>query len=519
MSLLSGIRSLFRDRRQPDKPERAFPAAMVCRGFAAAEVSRLLDGWRFDGGFTARETSAALYTIRSRSREMEKNSPHYKRFLDLFVTNVVGEGFALKSTPYDGGSLEQRLDVNAAKTIENHWWLFGTQRNEHGQTFCDASGRKTMAEFVRMLARTWARDGEYFVLITRTDRNPYGIEFQAVRPDYCDERYNVAETPGGTTIRAGVELETATGRPVAYWFRTPSREHADGYFGSQALVRIPAERVIHGFTQHDENQTRGIPMGYASLIKLKMLDEYDRAELTAARDEACTVRSYYAPAGQEQAIADLSDSENEDAAKKLLVAKEPGQIEILPLGYKQEVHTPQHPNRELTAFKNSMGRDIAGGLGLEYATFFNDWAGVSYSSVRAGTLAERDMWMVLQDDMISQCMSRMFLPWLRAFLESDISGGLPVAKFDKFSEHIFRGRRWLWVDPLKDIRAAEIAVKNGWKTNGQIAEEYGGDIFDNLDAIKREEQAFKGTRLEHKQKEPEKTEPGKSGAAKTEKSE
>ena len=68
--------------------------------------------------------------------------------------------------------------------------------------------------------------------------------------------------------------------------------------------------------------------------------------------------------------------------------------------------------------------------------------------------------------------------------------------YDKFAEHEFRGRRWLWVDPLKDIKAAETAVKNGWKTNQQISEDYGGDYYDNIEEIKREEAAAKGTALE-----------------------
>jgi len=466
------------------------------RGFAAAQTDRLLAGWRYDGGFTAGDVSAYLATIRARSRQMAKDSPHYKRWLDLWVTNIVGEGFSLKSMPHDGGSLDRRLDIAAAKTIENHWWRFCTLRSPSGQTYCDASGRKTMAEMDRLLARTWARDGEYFVLITRTDANPYGIEFQIIRPDLCDERYNLADTGKGTSIQAGVEKIITTGRPVAYWFKTTATNQASAYSAGQPLVRIGADRIIHGYTQQDEDQPRGIPHGYASLVKLKMLDEYDRAELTAARDEACSVRTYYAPVGQENAIADIAAPENADVANALLADKEPGQAEILPLGYKQEIHTPQHPNRELTAFKNSMGRDIAGGLGVEYSNFFNDWSGVSFSSVRAGTISERDMWIMFQDDMISQLKSRMFLAWLRAFLESSESGGLPVEKYDKFSEHEFRGRRWLWVDPLKDIKAAETAVKNGWKTNQQISEDYGGDYYDNIEEIKREEAAAKGTALE-----------------------
>ena len=60
------------------------------RGFAAAQTDRLLAGWRYDGGFTAGDVSAYLATIRARSRQMAKDSPHYKRWRDLWVTNIVG---------------------------------------------------------------------------------------------------------------------------------------------------------------------------------------------------------------------------------------------------------------------------------------------------------------------------------------------------------------------------------------------------------------------------------------------
>jgi hypothetical protein len=110
---------------------------------------------------------------------------------------------------------------------------------------------------------------------------------------------------------------------------------------------------------------------------------------------------------------------------------------------------------------------------VEYANFANDWAGVSFSSVRAGTISERDMWIVLQNDMISQLKARQFLIWLRYFLTFDVSGGLPLTKFDKFSEHTFRGRRWTWVDPMKDMKSNEVMVAHGWKTNTQVAEDLG----------------------------------------------
>jgi lambda family phage portal protein len=477
---------------------------LVRRGFDAAKVDRLLARWGYDGGFTSAEISAHLETIRSRSREMAKDSPHFKRWLQLISGNVVGDGFSFKSTPHDrypDGRVV--LDDKAAKFIEYHWWRFCTYRDpKTRQTYIDATGRKTESEIDRLNVKTWARDGEYFIHILKTNRNPYGISFRVLRPDWCDHTYNLTDTGRGTLVHCGVEMTIADRRPVAYFFRTvPQNAYAMNGRG-QPLIRIPATEIIHGYTQEDEDQPRGIPWAHPVLRKLKMLDEYDKAELTAARDEACSVRTYYAPKGEESEIADLTSEINSTAADALTADKEAGQSEILPIGWRQEIHTPQHPNRELTAFKTSMLKDIASGLGVEYANFANDWAGVSYSSVRQGTISERDMWIVLQNDMISQSKAPMFMAWLNSFLELSISGGLPVTKYDKFSEHIFRGRRWMWVDPMRDMNAAEKAVQHGWKTNTQVAADMGTDYEDNIEELERESK-FSGVTENDKEKEAE----------------
>jgi lambda family phage portal protein len=462
--------------------------AMLTRGFAASQVDRLVSGWRYDGGFTPSEVSTHLDSIRGRSRQMAKDSPHFKRWLDLVAVNVVGEGFAFKSTPHDGPAYDMRLDETAAKTIEYHWWKFCNYRDPlTHKTWFDVTGLKTASEMDRLNARTWKRDGEYFMQIVPTNRNPYGIAFRVLRPDWCDHTKNESDTGNGTLIHCGVEMEIETRRPVAYWFHT-NPKNAYAYNGrGQPLVRIPANQIIHGFTQEEEGQPRGIPHSYTILRKLKMLERYDEAELAAAIDEACTVRTYEASNfADPDGFADLTKDENIDTARALTIEKEPGQSEIVPAGYSMKVHTPQHPNREVTAYKAGMLRDVSCGFGVEYSGFANDWAGVSFSSVRVGTIAERDMWMAMQSEMSAQSKTPQFLHWLRAFLSHEVSGQLPIAKFDKFAEHEFRGRRWMWVDPMKDMNAAKMAVDQGWKTNTDVAADMGGDYSDNLETAKRE---------------------------------
>lgn len=477
--------------------------SIATRGFAAAQTDRLLSGWRYDGGVTPSEISAHLGTIRARSREMAKDSSHFKRWLGLNVINIVGESFVLNSMPHDGPPSNQRLDEAAAKIIEYHWWKFCNWRDPATQqTYFDYTGRKTESDMDRLCVKMWKRDGEYFIEKIRTDLNPYGIAFRVLRPDWCDHTYNVSDTGRGTLIHCGVEKDLRTRRPVAYWFYTiPQNAHAYNR-GGRPLVSIPASRIIHGFTQDDEDQPRGIPAAHAFLVKLKMLEHYDKAELTAAIDEACSIRQYTSEKPNDMdAFVDLTGTE-EDAkalADALVMDKEPGQSEILPPGWKGEVTTPQHPNRELTSFKDSMLRDVASGGDVEYSNFANNWSGVSFSSVRVGTISERDAWKVAQSEMISQCKTPQFLAWLQSFLELSVSGSLPMEKYEKFSEHEFRGRRWMWVDPMKDMAAAVVAVDHGWKTNTQVAGDLGQDFDDNVDEIGRETNKTKGTSLDKTQ--------------------
>ena len=58
--------------KRANKSEAAGRGVMSVRAFAAAEVTRTLAPWKFDGGFSNAEVAAGLSVIRSRSRDMAK---------------------------------------------------------------------------------------------------------------------------------------------------------------------------------------------------------------------------------------------------------------------------------------------------------------------------------------------------------------------------------------------------------------------------------------------------------------
>ena len=63
---------------------------------------------------------------------------------------------------------------------------------------------------------------------------------------------------------------------------------------------------------------------------------------------------------------------------------------------------------------------------------------------------------------------------------------LPPAKLDKFKNSQWQGRRWSWVDPLKDIKTHEAAVSLAVKSRRDICAEMGLDFDDVLAQIEQE---------------------------------
>lgn len=458
------------------------------RGFAAAEVNRLVAGWRVDYGYTPQETRNQLPVIRGLSRDLFKNNSHAKNFARWCETNIVGRGFRLKATPMDA---PDRIDRAAALELETAFWDWASRPE-----YCDAEGTKTLAEICRLASKQWPRDGEFVVQMLRgaLRDNPYGFALKMLRCDLLDHNLIMQDTGRGTSILCGIERD-GHGKPIAFWFRTGTFL-ANSLTPTGEMRAIPADQIIYGCIEEDSAQCRGFPWGHSCMLKLKMIELYDLAELTAARDEACSVRTYFAPRGQEDEIADIT--EDDGVAGALTAPKEPGQSEVLPIGWQQQVHTPQHPNTAHNEFKKDGLREVASGYGVGYPTWANDLEGVSYSSIRAGTLAERDTAMVLQDRMADVLLSRVYREWLKMYLSTPMTK-LPASKYAKLARHEFRGRRWTWVDPANETQAAETARKWGWKTDTQIAAEMDQDYADNVDEIKRESSIVKGTVLESAQ--------------------
>ena len=473
------------------------------RAFQGAATDRLTAGWLATQNSINQELRGDLDRLRARSRQLARDNDYARKFIKMVSANVVGlNGFALQSRVEDA---PDRPDDAANAAIESAFYDWARRG------VCEISGRMAFADLQRAIISAAARDGEYLVRKVRGKAagNQYGFALQFLDIDRLDTQYNVASAAGRNAVVMGVEIDEFR-RPVAYWLF--ESHPGDGIASSRRRVRVPADEIIHDFVPEMPEQLRGIPWMHAAMLSMHHLGEFEQSAMIAARKGANTMGFFVSPDG---AVPPLADGlENDDP----ITVSVPGTYDTLPLGYDFRYHDSKYPDQVFAGFTKSFLRRISSGLNVAYNSLANDLEGVSFSSIRSGVLEERDQWMMIQGWFIESVLEPVFAEWLGyALLNGAIvsAGGsaLPAAKREKFSAHIWQGRRWQWVDPKNDIETAVIAINNGLNSPQNIIASLGMDAEDVLADIARFQQMARdrGVILEQpKQLAPSATEPEKA---------
>jgi lambda family phage portal protein len=425
------------------------------RNYSGANIGRLFSSWQAFSQTADREIQSSITVLRSRARELSRNNDYVKKYIEMVRKNVVGSnGIALQVRSKDP---KGSLDTMANSMIEDSFYKWGKKGN------CDVTGRHSWRDIQNLFIESSATDGEVLVRLL-FDRKK-GLQLQLIESDMLDERLNDISRQ----ISMGIEYDD-NGRPIAYHvFKYHPSSLQSTTLGNK-VERIPAEEIIHAFIPSRSSQGRGVTWLRTAMTRLKMLEGYEEAELTAARVAAAKMGFYTSPAGESY------HGDDDDNGTPIQDA-EPGAFEVLPEGWDFKTFDPSHPTTAFAEFVKSTLRGVASGLGVSYNYLSGDLEGVSYSSIRAGVLDERDTWRDIQAWMIETLCERVYEKWLEfALLTKNIP--LPIEKFDKFNAGTWQPRGWAWVDPLKDMQASILAINAGLKTAQMVASEQGLDIED-----------------------------------------
>lgn len=441
-------------------------------GFAAADMSRLTASLASETEFINTTLRYQLRRLRARSRQACQNNPYGRRFAQLVVDNVCGpQPFRLQAkAAYANGT----LDVSANRRIEAEWRAWGRVGA------CEITGKWSWNTLQRLIVRSLAVDGEVLIRkLAGPEQGRHGIRLQLVDIDRLDEQHNKVLSGGGA-IHMGVEVD-GVGRAVAYHLlkRKPS-QWVHGHF-EREYERIPAAEVIHLYIPESAEQVRGVPWIYAALLQLVHLGAFAEAAVIAGQVGASQMGFIQSPDGGDP------DGDGKDVNGNPMIDIEPGSFHRLDPGWEVKDWSPNYPDAQVGPFIKAVLRGISAGLGVAYHNLASDLEGVNYSSARIGELDERDGWMAMQQFVVEHMHEPFYADtWLPM---QSLSGVLPfpMQRLDKYRAVHWQGRRWTWVDPLKEVNAAVIAIDKKLKSRTRIVAEQGDDFEDTLNEIAAEQ--------------------------------
>lgn len=448
-------------------------------GYAGAVSNRLTADWILAPITSAdQEVRADARTLRRRARELCRNDPYASRFLGLLEENVVGpRGIRFQSRIANPATGKQDSDANKAE--ESSWTRWCRPRS------ASVDGRLSFTDIQALAIRTVAQDGECFIRMVEGFDNPFGFALQFIDADQIDVTFDRAAREGQNEIRMGIEINE-WGAPVAYhaWKYHPN----DSYSARREdRERIPAREIIHLYSVRRPGQTRGVTWFAPVLMGMRMRYGLEEAELVASRTSASKM-GLFVPEASETPDPNATIHGQRPRAN---MKAEPGSFGWMPVGAKDfKEWDPQHPNSAFEAFQRAILRSHAAGLRSSYHSMSGDLTGVSYSSIRDGTLKERDVYGTLHWWLIDQLHERV-QPRQRAWaittgqLEVD-----PRRRLKDQEAHEWIPRGFDWVDPLKEVLAFKESFALLIDSRTRAAASRGRDFDEVIDDRVRELQAM-----------------------------
>jgi lambda family phage portal protein len=460
-----------------DDAERSKPAKQAKRDYAAAKVNRLNADWTATPYAVNWTLYRNLRILRARARQMAKDAPHFKKFLRMVRTNVIGpKGLQLmvRARGMDGKSLNAELNKRVADTF----WEWTFREN------CSASQKLNWLGAQRLFVTHLARDGEVLVQHVPAN-NAFGYALKFINVDYLDETFNQTLPASGNRVIMSVEID-ANDRPVAYWLTTPTSEINFTQRRERTRTRVPAEEMTHAFlVLDDESQTRGVTWFAASLLEGKNLESYKNGVITSARMAALNMGFITSDTADETEFTGEEDDDGNELPIEINIG--PASFTELRPGQKVEQFDPKQPTQNHAEFKKTILEDIAAGLDLPYFSLTGDMTAVNYSSARVGQADERDVWRELQDFVGDMFCREVYHRWVRAAM---VSGKLKVTakEFKEIQNPMWRPRGWRYVDPQKEITATVTAIENKLMTWTDALAEQGIDITEHFETLQQEQE-------------------------------
>lgn len=430
--------------------------------YDAASMGRRMGGWRASSGGPNAINAGSTTTLRSRSRDANRNNAWIKRGLNNWVSNEVGTGFVPTS---------RSPDAEFSATANALWKLWAKEADADG--ILDVYGLQALAVRARQEA------GEAFIRL-RPRRLEDGLtvplQIQLLEADHVPLEKNEPGTD--RTVRQGIEY-SAIGRRVAYWMYRRHPGELDS--GSIELARVPARDVIHHYAPLRIGQIRGVPWTIQALIKTKDFDDYDDAELQRKK-----TRSHFTGVIERDSF-DENDYKfdpfsgepiERDSSGVGMASLEPGSFPALLPGEKINLFDGDSSGQGYADYCRQQLLAAAAALDIPYELLSGDMRNVNDRVLRAilneyHRIIEQSQWLIT----IPQLCDKIWA----AFIDAAVLAG--KLKADDYAERKAEyqavewcPQAWAYLHPVQDVQGKLLKIAGGLSTRGRESD--GLDVAD-----------------------------------------
>lgn len=438
-------------------------------------------------------------TIVGRSRDLRRNHGVAQGAEQTIADNVVGTGLRLSARPmYKLLGRDKAWAREYAQTVEGYhrlWW---------DDTACDAADELNGAGLTTLAMRSLWTNGEACAIPMWMPEpgQLFASRLMLIEPDrLC----NPNQRPDTPTLRAGVERDPKTGRPLAYHVRNthPGDRfglNLGGYVGEWTRIEAKTKWGRRLFLHvHDKDRigaTRGKPILAAVMKPFKQIDHYLTVHLQTAIVQSLIAAFVKTPLSQE-ALVDLFGGDA-NAAQEYFKTKADNDSRIklkggalIPLNPGDDVvpFAPPNAANGVDQFVMTIYRQIGAALQMPYELLMKDFTKTNYSSARAAML---EAWRYFH--YLRAKVGFMFCqPASELVLEEMVDRQMVDAPDFYLLRRAYAAARWIgpgrgWVDQVKEAQAAQIRMDAGLSTLEMECAEQGLDWEEVLEqrAVERE---------------------------------
>jgi lambda family phage portal protein len=350
---------------------------------------------------------------------------------------------------------------------------------------CDITGAQAFWEQSKMAVRRTEVDGGVLFIKTYGGNPRFPFQLQAREVDDLDS-VNLIRS-GNNTVINGVEVD-GNQKPIAYHLRqyTP-----DGWYNGKS-VRIPADRVISLWRKTLPSQIREISPLASTIDRANDAEEY--LEAVSIKEKILASLSVFikrlTPSGGSPGrgvsnTAATSDYDPKTGYKRKRIA--PGMIMELQPGDDVNAVIPTGQAANARELVSTFQRFIGAGQGLSYEATSRDMSQVNYSSARQGLLEDQRTYEDWQQWLIDHFLSEVYT---EVIISAVLSGELKIKDFwqnrAKYLKHRWIAPGWSWIDPVKEIKANELAMSSGQESLANVCARTGYDWREVMEQRARE---------------------------------